>query len=70
MQLPEQFSFQGQTYSVEQFLTDTKTTALFIIQDDTMRYEKYYIGRERKHSVRLQLYRKILCLCSIWHCAF
>ncbi|MBS5149837.1 MAG: serine hydrolase [Butyricicoccus pullicaecorum] len=44
MQLPEQFSFQGQTYSVEQFLTDTKTTALLIIQDDTIRYEKYYMG--------------------------
>lgn len=44
MQLPEQFSFQGQTYSVEQFLTDTKTTALLVIQDDGIRYEKYYMG--------------------------
>lgn len=44
MQLPEQFSFQGQTYSVEQFLTDTKTTALLVIQDDSIRYEKYYMG--------------------------
>lgn len=44
MHLPEQFSFEGQAYSVEQFLTDTKTTALLVIQDDRIRYEKYYMG--------------------------
>lgn len=44
IQLPEQFSFQGQQYSVDEFLTDTKTTALLVIKDDKIRYEKYYMG--------------------------
>lgn len=42
--LPEQFSFQGEQYSVDEFLTDTKTTALLVIKDDKIRYEKYYMG--------------------------
>lgn len=44
MQMPESFSFQGQEYSVEEFLEKTRTTALMVIKDDAIRYETYYMG--------------------------
>ncbi len=42
--LPEEFSFQDGVYPVQDFLMDTRTTALLVIKDDVIKYEKYYMG--------------------------
>lgn len=42
--LPEGFTFENVFYSTEEFVEDTKTTALLVIQDDVIKYEKYYMG--------------------------
>ena len=42
--LPENFSYQGQTYETKQYLKDSWTTGFLIIQDDTIVYENYFLG--------------------------
>lgn len=42
--LPETFTYEGEEYSVKQFLGRTWTTGLVVIKDDTIRYEEYYRG--------------------------
>lgn len=42
--LPEEFSFQDDGYQVQDFLKNTKTTALLVIKDDAIKYEEYFMG--------------------------
>lgn len=42
--LPENFLFGGQTYNSQQFLKDSWTTGLLVIQNDTILFEEYYLG--------------------------
>lgn len=42
--LAEGFTFQGTFYTTEDFIEDTKTSALLVIQDDCIKYEKYFLG--------------------------
>jgi len=42
--LPEDFNHAGKTYSTGQFLDDSWTTGLLVIQDDALIYENYYLG--------------------------
>lgn len=42
--LPQDFLFQEHSYSSESFLKDTKTTAILVIKDDVIKYEKYFSG--------------------------
>lgn len=44
--LPETFSYEGSTRSVESFLEDTKTSGLLVIQDDTIVHEEYRLGSD------------------------
>jgi hypothetical protein len=51
------------TQPLEEFLSDTDTTAFLVIQDDTLLYEKYFNGYDREStqtsfSVTSQLRRK------------
>ncbi|MFN3235870.1 MAG: serine hydrolase domain-containing protein [Pseudomonadales bacterium] len=41
--LPETYSFAGESRSVSDFLTLTDTSALLIIEDGKIRFEKYYL---------------------------
>lgn len=43
-ELAESFTFQGESWSVEEYIEDTKTTGLLVIQDDAIQYEKYFSG--------------------------
>jgi hypothetical protein len=42
--LPEHFNHAGKTYRTGQFLDDSWTTGLLVIQDDALIYENYYLG--------------------------
>lgn len=42
--LPGEFSFQDIPCRTGDFLEDTRTSGLLIIQDDVIKYEKYYFG--------------------------
>ena len=42
--LAEGFHFKDTFYSAEKFMEDTKTSAILVIQDDVIRYEKYFMG--------------------------
>lgn len=42
--LPEGFTFEDVFCSSEEFLEDTKTTAMLVMQDDVIKYEKYFMG--------------------------
>ena len=42
--LTEEFDFENTRYPVGSFLEDTKTTALLVIKDDVVKYEKYFCG--------------------------
>lgn len=44
VELPESFEYLGQIRSTAQFLEDSRATGLLIIQDDTIRYENYFLG--------------------------
>ena len=43
MTLPEFYAFDGENYEVTQFLDDTRTVALLVIQDGEIRYEDYWL---------------------------
>ncbi len=38
------FTFQEKFYPTEEFIEDTKTSALLVIQNDRIKYEKYFFG--------------------------
>ena len=42
--LVDGFCFKDGYYPVEKFIEDTKTSALLVIKDDVIKYEKYYLG--------------------------
>ncbi len=42
--LAEDFQFEGTVYPLEKFIEDTKTTAMLVIKDDVIKYEKYFAG--------------------------
>ncbi len=42
--LADEFTFEGVLYSSEEFIEDTKTLGLLVIQDDVIKYEKYFSG--------------------------
>jgi CubicO group peptidase (beta-lactamase class C family) len=42
--LPEDFNHAGKTYRTGQFLDDSWTTGLLVIQDDALIFENYYLG--------------------------
>ena len=44
IELPDSFIFDKQMRSTEQFLADTWTTGLLVIQDDRIVYERYSLG--------------------------
>lgn len=42
--LADGFQFKDEYYPVEKFMEDTKTSALLVVKDDVIRYEKYFFG--------------------------
>ena len=42
--LKDGFYFEDNYYSTEEFLEDTKTSAMLVIKDDVIRYESYFLG--------------------------
>ena len=42
--LADGFRFEDTFYSSEQFMNDTKTSAMLVIKDDVIKYEKYFFG--------------------------
>jgi len=42
--LPETFSFRGQKFNLENYLQDSSSTALLVIKDESITFEKYYQG--------------------------
>ncbi len=44
LSLPSEFTFQNQKISTEQFLKRSATTGLIVIQNDSLVYEKYFLG--------------------------
>lgn len=42
--LADGFHFEGIFYPSEKFIEDTKTSAMLVIKDDVIKYEKYYMG--------------------------
>lgn len=42
--LADGFQFEGGFYPSEKFMEDTKTSAMLVIKDDVIRYEKYFFG--------------------------
>lgn len=42
--LADGFYFDGAFYDTDAFMTETKTSAMLVIQDDVIRYENYFFG--------------------------
>lgn len=42
--LADGFRFKGRFYPTEGFIEDTKTSALLVVKDDVIKYEKYFYG--------------------------
>lgn len=42
--LADGFGFEGTFYSSEKFMEDTKTSAMLVVKDDVIKYEKYFMG--------------------------
>lgn len=42
--LADRFRFEDTFYSSEKFMNDTKTSAMLVIKDDVIKYEKYFCG--------------------------
>jgi len=42
--LPETFSFRGQKFNLENYIQDSNSTALLVIKDESITFEKYYQG--------------------------
>jgi CubicO group peptidase (beta-lactamase class C family) len=41
---PESFSYEGKTYDSRAFLDSSYTTGFLVLQDDSLRFEQYYLG--------------------------
>ncbi|WP_180952257.1 serine hydrolase domain-containing protein [Lachnoclostridium edouardi] len=48
--LADGFHFSGNFYPTDQFMNDTKTSAMLVIKDDVIKYEKYFFGGD-EHTV-------------------
>jgi len=44
IELPSEFEYLGNKHSAEEFLKDSRTTGFLVIQNDSIVYEKYYLG--------------------------
>ncbi len=44
--LPKTFTFKGQEFNLDTFLTDTQSTALLVVKDETITFENYYLGTQ------------------------
>lgn len=44
--LPATHTFNGMQYDTAQFLADVETTGLFVVQDDKVRFEQYWLGND------------------------
>lgn len=44
IELSKGFTFKNIFYSSEEFIEDTRTSALLVIEDDVIKYEKYFLG--------------------------
>ncbi|TYA53104.1 serine hydrolase domain-containing protein [Formosa maritima] len=44
LNLPESFQFEGKDYNIQNFIEDSWTTGLLVIQNDSIVYENYYLG--------------------------
>lgn len=42
--LADGFTFEDNFYVTEEFMEDTKTTAMLVIRDDVIKYEEYFMG--------------------------
>ncbi|CEN81243.1 serine hydrolase domain-containing protein [Paraclostridium sordellii] len=42
--LPNKFQFKGEKLSTDKFIEETNTTGLIVINDDKIKYEKYFLG--------------------------
>ncbi len=42
--LPDMFSYKGEQRSLDEFLSRTRTTAMLVLQGDTITHESYYLG--------------------------
>lgn len=46
MELPESFTWKGQTFETLPYLERTGASGLIVIKDDAVRYEQYWLGNE------------------------
>jgi hypothetical protein len=44
VELPENFSYRGKTFNSKQYLDSSFTTGFLVLQNDTLTFEKYYLG--------------------------
>ncbi|MBN2651566.1 MAG: serine hydrolase [Spirochaetales bacterium] len=44
--LPDKYTFQGEEKSTQQFIEETQTTSLIVLQDKTILFEEYYRGND------------------------
>lgn len=49
-QLPETYTFEGETRDVAAFLNDTDTTGLIVVRDGAITFEEYYLGANAASS--------------------
>ena len=42
--LPKTFTFKGQEFNLDTFLSDTQSTALLVVKNDDITFENYYLG--------------------------
>ncbi len=42
--LPETFSYRGKTFNSKQYLDSSFTTGFLVLQNDSLTFEKYYLG--------------------------
>lgn len=49
--LPTSFEVEGKKFDVDKFLEDTGTTAMLVVKDDQIRFEKYYQGGNKDTSM-------------------
>jgi len=43
-ELPKTFTFKGQEFNLDSFLSETQSTALLVVKDDDITFENYYLG--------------------------
>ncbi|MDE6889279.1 MAG: serine hydrolase [Eubacterium sp.] len=45
--LADGFSYEGTFYPTQKFMEDTKTSAMLVVKDDVIKYEKYFFGGDK-----------------------